>query len=249
MVSSDLESLKADVPTLLGLGLALSMLSALICLVLKIFARARFARPRRYADARINPPLTVSGESVLSSSSFKGVYLWPLTPFSIHHCLLIFTPSCLYSLFTFLFFLSLPFPTGFHPLVFSLHSIRLFFIQFSLPSLFELLLIFFLHLLPILLLLSSFIFLFSLFSPFQQAFLPFSPFIFSTFTNFSFYTHPFVNALASSFHPLSVVPLSLTSFFFLSSPFPTLFIFFFSLASKPFLCLLIFLRCFLWCFC
>ncbi|KAK8400572.1 hypothetical protein O3P69_003326 [Scylla paramamosain] len=56
----DLESLKADVPTLLGLGLALSMLSALICLVLKIFARARFARPRRYADARINPPLTVS---------------------------------------------------------------------------------------------------------------------------------------------------------------------------------------------
>lgn len=36
------------------------MLSALICFVLKIFARARFARPRRYADARINPPLTVS---------------------------------------------------------------------------------------------------------------------------------------------------------------------------------------------
>nr|XP_027232382.1 uncharacterized protein LOC113823868 [Penaeus vannamei] len=55
-----LEALKADVPTLLGLGLGMSVLSALICLVLKIFARARFVRPRRYADARINPPLTVS---------------------------------------------------------------------------------------------------------------------------------------------------------------------------------------------
>ncbi|XP_042883709.1 uncharacterized protein LOC122260480 isoform X5 [Penaeus japonicus] len=57
-----LEALKADVPTLLGLGLGMSVLSALICLVLKIFARARFVRPRRYADARINPPLTVSGQ-------------------------------------------------------------------------------------------------------------------------------------------------------------------------------------------
>ncbi|XP_042229801.1 uncharacterized protein LOC121871491 isoform X4 [Homarus americanus] len=56
----DLDSLKADVPTLLGLGLGMSVLSALICLVLKIFARARFVRPRRYADAHINPPLTVS---------------------------------------------------------------------------------------------------------------------------------------------------------------------------------------------
>ncbi|XP_066963006.1 uncharacterized protein [Macrobrachium rosenbergii] len=56
----NLQTLKADVPTLLGLGLGMSMLSALICFVLKIFARARFARPRRYADARINPPLTVS---------------------------------------------------------------------------------------------------------------------------------------------------------------------------------------------
>ncbi|KAK7081709.1 hypothetical protein SK128_017610 [Halocaridina rubra] len=56
----NLQSLKADVPTLLGLGLGMSVLSALICFVLKMFARARFARPRRYADARINPPLTVS---------------------------------------------------------------------------------------------------------------------------------------------------------------------------------------------
>nr|XP_053647447.1 uncharacterized protein LOC128698978 isoform X3 [Cherax quadricarinatus] len=59
-VLSDLDSLKPDVPTLLGLGLGMSVLSALICLVLKIFARARFVRPRRYADAHINPPLTVS---------------------------------------------------------------------------------------------------------------------------------------------------------------------------------------------
>ncbi|XP_071543838.1 uncharacterized protein [Panulirus ornatus] len=56
----DMDSLEADVPTLLGLGLGMSVLSALICLVLKIFARARFVRPRRYADAHINPPLTVS---------------------------------------------------------------------------------------------------------------------------------------------------------------------------------------------
>ncbi|CAL4070124.1 unnamed protein product [Meganyctiphanes norvegica] len=56
----NLSALQPDVPTLLGLGLGMSVFSLLICLVLKIFARARFVRPRGYADAHINPPLTVS---------------------------------------------------------------------------------------------------------------------------------------------------------------------------------------------
>ncbi|KAK8733109.1 hypothetical protein OTU49_006761 [Cherax quadricarinatus] len=91
----DLDSLKPDVPTLLGLGLGMSVLSALICLVLKIFARARFVRPRRYADAHINPPLTVSGTRRSSQASLRlvvgegrgepiGYYVCIRDPASVH---------------------------------------------------------------------------------------------------------------------------------------------------------------------
>nr|XP_053647448.1 uncharacterized protein LOC128698978 isoform X4 [Cherax quadricarinatus] len=94
-VLSDLDSLKPDVPTLLGLGLGMSVLSALICLVLKIFARARFVRPRRYADAHINPPLTVSGTRRSSQASLRlvvgegrgepiGYYVCIRDPASVH---------------------------------------------------------------------------------------------------------------------------------------------------------------------
>ncbi|XP_047740996.1 uncharacterized protein LOC125179346 [Hyalella azteca] len=55
-----IEMLKADMPSFLGMGLALSMFSAVLCLVLKIFARARYGRTRRFANANIAPPLTVS---------------------------------------------------------------------------------------------------------------------------------------------------------------------------------------------
>lgn len=60
--SKGLDLIKADMPTFLGMVLALSLFSAVICLVLKIFARARYARTRRYANAAIPPPLTVSGK-------------------------------------------------------------------------------------------------------------------------------------------------------------------------------------------
>ncbi|KAF2362192.1 hypothetical protein FHG87_007054 [Trinorchestia longiramus] len=64
-----IDLLKADMPTFLGMGLALSMFSAALCLVLKIFSRARYGRTRRYANANIPPPLTVSAVSVTNSSS------------------------------------------------------------------------------------------------------------------------------------------------------------------------------------
>ena len=56
-----MELIKSGIPTFMMMGLGLSMFSAVICLVLKIFASARYSRTRRYANAHINPPLTVSG--------------------------------------------------------------------------------------------------------------------------------------------------------------------------------------------
>ncbi|KAK8733108.1 hypothetical protein OTU49_006761 [Cherax quadricarinatus] len=89
----DLDSLKPDVPTLLGLGLGMSVLSALICLVLKIFARARFVRPRRYADAHINPPLTVSGGSRRPSQASVASSSGDLREGRVHHYLYMRAPN------------------------------------------------------------------------------------------------------------------------------------------------------------
>ena len=50
-----------DIPAFVGLAICLVMMTGLLCFVLKMFARARFVRPRRYANAAIPPPLTVSG--------------------------------------------------------------------------------------------------------------------------------------------------------------------------------------------
>lgn len=50
--------LKSDVPTIIGLGVGMSIFMALTCLVLKLFSRARFAqeqRARGYGNAHLAP--------------------------------------------------------------------------------------------------------------------------------------------------------------------------------------------------
>ncbi|XP_046407469.1 uncharacterized protein LOC124172104 [Ischnura elegans] len=61
--SEDLVLLTTDVPTLLGVASGLAVFTALICFVLKLFSRARFARPRHFANANLAPPILFSSET------------------------------------------------------------------------------------------------------------------------------------------------------------------------------------------
>jgi hypothetical protein len=55
--------LKSDVPTLIGVGVGLSIFTGLTCLVLKLFSRARFSQARAYGNAHLPPPaLTSTGK-------------------------------------------------------------------------------------------------------------------------------------------------------------------------------------------
>lgn len=55
--------LKSDVPTVIGLGVGMSLFMALTCLVLKLFSRARFAQARGYGNAHLPPPATATSAS------------------------------------------------------------------------------------------------------------------------------------------------------------------------------------------
>jgi hypothetical protein len=62
-VVSDLVILTTDVPTLFGVATGLAIFTALICFVLKLFSRARYSRPRHYANANLAPPILFSSET------------------------------------------------------------------------------------------------------------------------------------------------------------------------------------------
>ncbi|XP_069675049.1 uncharacterized protein [Periplaneta americana] len=61
--SEDLVILTTDVPTLFGVATGLAIFTALICFVLKLFSRARYSRPRHYANANLAPPILFSSET------------------------------------------------------------------------------------------------------------------------------------------------------------------------------------------
>lgn len=52
---------KTGVPTIVGLGIGLSILSLLLCLMFRLFSRSRWSRSRGYADANIPPTIILEG--------------------------------------------------------------------------------------------------------------------------------------------------------------------------------------------
>ncbi|KAJ8891396.1 hypothetical protein PR048_010912 [Dryococelus australis] len=69
VVIADLVLLTTDMPTLFGVATGLAIFTALICFVLKLFSRARYSRPRHYANANLAPPILFSSETGQSSIS------------------------------------------------------------------------------------------------------------------------------------------------------------------------------------
>ncbi len=72
--------LKSDVPTVIGLGVGMSIFMALTCLVLKLFSRARFAQDqaRGYGNAHLAPPTSASTNNTHAGSIYSYSFSNPI---------------------------------------------------------------------------------------------------------------------------------------------------------------------------
>ena len=58
---AETQLLSSDLATLLGVGVGMTLFCGLTCLILRLFARARFGpRHHHYANAHLAPPITLS---------------------------------------------------------------------------------------------------------------------------------------------------------------------------------------------
>lgn len=60
---ADLVLITTDIPTLLCIASGIAVFTAMICFVLKLFSRARYSRPRHYANANHAPPMLFSSDT------------------------------------------------------------------------------------------------------------------------------------------------------------------------------------------
>ena len=86
--------LKSDVPTVIGLGVGMSVFMALTCLVLRLFSRARFAQDqaRGYGNAHLAPPTSTS---TTINHTHTGLWATSLPRFDL---LLVSTTVLLYTI-------------------------------------------------------------------------------------------------------------------------------------------------------
>ncbi|XP_078032853.1 uncharacterized protein LOC144467782 isoform X3 [Augochlora pura] len=61
--AEDLVLITTDIPTLLCIASGIAIFTAMICFVLKLFSRARYTRPRHYANANHAPPMLFSSDT------------------------------------------------------------------------------------------------------------------------------------------------------------------------------------------
>ncbi|XP_076678395.1 uncharacterized protein LOC143374280 isoform X2 [Andrena cerasifolii] len=61
--AEDLVLITTDIPTLLCIASGIAIFTGMICFVLKLFSRARYSRPRHYANANHPPPMLFSSDT------------------------------------------------------------------------------------------------------------------------------------------------------------------------------------------
>ncbi|XP_076295562.1 uncharacterized protein LOC143216421 isoform X4 [Lasioglossum baleicum] len=72
--AEDLVLITTDIPTLLCIASGIAIFTAMICFVLKLFSRARYSRPRRYANANHAPPMLFSSDTGSRRPSLTSVH-------------------------------------------------------------------------------------------------------------------------------------------------------------------------------
>ncbi|XP_015174692.1 PREDICTED: uncharacterized protein LOC107065479 isoform X4 [Polistes dominula] len=72
--AEDLMLITTDVPTLLCIASGIAVFTGMICFVLKLFSRARYSRPRHYANANHPPPMLFSSDTGSRRPSLASVH-------------------------------------------------------------------------------------------------------------------------------------------------------------------------------
>ncbi|KAG7190337.1 hypothetical protein KM043_006450 [Ampulex compressa] len=72
--AEDLVLITTDIPTLLCIASGIAIFTAMICFVLKLFSRARYSRPRHYANANHAPPMLFSSDTGSRRPSLASVH-------------------------------------------------------------------------------------------------------------------------------------------------------------------------------
>ncbi|XP_036326616.1 uncharacterized protein LOC118739420 isoform X2 [Rhagoletis pomonella] len=72
--TKDLKELSSDLPTLLGVSTGIAVLAGLICMVLHLFSKTKYPRPRNFGDANLPPPIMYSSETGSRRPSLASVH-------------------------------------------------------------------------------------------------------------------------------------------------------------------------------
>ncbi|EDS27885.1 conserved hypothetical protein [Culex quinquefasciatus] len=62
--TQDMASITADLPTLFGVTSGIAVLAGLICMVLHLFSKTKYPRPRHFGDANLAPPILYNSDTV-----------------------------------------------------------------------------------------------------------------------------------------------------------------------------------------
>ncbi|ETN58072.1 hypothetical protein AND_010347 [Anopheles darlingi] len=61
--TQDMAAITADLPTLFGVTSGIAVLAGLICMVLHLFSKTKYPRPRHFGDANLAPPILFSSDT------------------------------------------------------------------------------------------------------------------------------------------------------------------------------------------
>ncbi|XP_038122250.1 uncharacterized protein LOC6038416 [Culex quinquefasciatus] len=61
--TQDMASITADLPTLFGVTSGIAVLAGLICMVLHLFSKTKYPRPRHFGDANLAPPILYNSDT------------------------------------------------------------------------------------------------------------------------------------------------------------------------------------------
>ncbi|KAL1377733.1 hypothetical protein pipiens_004128 [Culex pipiens pipiens] len=72
--TQDMASITADLPTLFGVTSGIAVLAGLICMVLHLFSKTKYPRPRHFGDANLAPPILYNSDTGSRRPSLASVH-------------------------------------------------------------------------------------------------------------------------------------------------------------------------------
>ncbi|XP_055536063.1 uncharacterized protein LOC129724848 isoform X3 [Wyeomyia smithii] len=72
--TQDLAVITADLPTLFGVTSGIAVLAGLICMVLHLFSKTKYPRPRHFGDANLAPPILYNSDTGSRRPSLASIH-------------------------------------------------------------------------------------------------------------------------------------------------------------------------------